>query len=237
MSLKRWASRLISRRKKVPQCLDEIGCAFLFAPTYHTSFATIAPVRRSLAAQGQRTIFNLLGPLLNPARPDVRMVGVFKKEHLKLYHEALVHLGCPIFSVVCGEDAESKKLIGEVTAQGITTISSNLPSLHKRPAHIDRNDRNMSLFSLEINPAEAPVKLETLFVKDAADSAKRLTAILSNEDQGLGRDTLILNAAVASVTHGTVSSLEEGMTRSTEALDSGKALAVLKRWQDFSKKS
>src|SRR5277367_5170366 len=54
----------------VPRCLEEVGCAFLFAPFYHTSFATIAPVRRALGAKGQRTIFNLIAPLLNPARPD-----------------------------------------------------------------------------------------------------------------------------------------------------------------------
>ena len=61
-----------------------------------------------MAAQGQRTIFNLLGPLLNPARPDARLVGVFKAEHVALYKEALEMMKCPKFSVVCGEDRGSR---------------------------------------------------------------------------------------------------------------------------------
>src|SRR5277367_4085888 len=75
--------------EEVPKCLEEVGCAFLFAPAYHTAFATIAPVRRVLAGQGHRTIFNLLGPLLNPARPDARLVGVFKPKHVALYQAVL----------------------------------------------------------------------------------------------------------------------------------------------------
>ena len=72
--------RAVSRKSAAP---------FFSRTAYHTTFATVAPVRRALAEKGQRTIFNLLGPLLNPARPDSRLVGVFKTEHVSLYRTLL----------------------------------------------------------------------------------------------------------------------------------------------------
>lgn len=199
--------------EKIPSCLEEVGCAFLFAPAYHTTFAAIAPVRRTLAAQGKRTIFNLLGPLLNPARPDARLVGVFKPEHVALYQQALELMKCPRFTVACGED--EGQMIGEVSVNGLTLFGSTLS--------LTRLEKRVSGYSLE-----------SLFVTDAADSARRLVAILSGEEQGLGRETLLLNAAVTSWTHGTAASLEEGLAQSREALDSGRAWGRLKKWREFS---
>src|SRR5208282_5036691 len=112
--------------EEVPRCLEEVGCAFLFAPAYHTTFAAVGPVRRALAAEGQRTVFNLLGPLLNPARPDARLVGVFQPKHVELYQQTLELMKCPRFAVVCGEDEESKKMIGEVSANGPTLFGTTL---------------------------------------------------------------------------------------------------------------
>jgi anthranilate phosphoribosyltransferase len=205
---------------QVPRCLEEVGCAFLFAPTYHTTFAVIAPVRRQLAAQGQRTIFNLLGPLLNPARPDARLVGVFKLEHVNLYRQALATMGCPRYLVACGEDSGSGKMIGEVSAQGKTTVAGPL---------------SCDILDLKTE-SSSPEKLETLFVQNAQESAKRLIALLSGEEKGLGLNTLLINAAVAASIHGTASSIEEGHELSKEAIDSGKARALLKRWQEFSQR-
>jgi len=217
--------------EKVTNCLEKVGCVFLFAPAYHPTFAAIASVRRSLAAQGQRTIFNLLGPLLNPARPDARLVGVFKDEHVELYHQALLEMGCPHFTIACGEDESSQKKIGEASANGTTTISSNLlASLvgsHEPP-------RGTSIITIEAQNSSPDQNLESLLVQDAADSAKRLVAILSSEEHGLARETLLFNAAIAAWTHGTASSLEEGLAKSSEALDSGRALERLKLWQKFS---
>lgn len=210
--------------EEVPRCLEEVGCAFLFAPAYHTTFAAIAPVRRALAAEGKRTIFNLLGPLLNPARPDARLVGVFKPEHVALYQKALEIMKCPGFTVVCGEDEESHKMIGEVSAHGMTQFGSSL-----------RQSDGLPLTTLTRTPD--PVlheKLDSLLVRNPDESASRLETIFSGEEQGLDRETLVINAAVASWTQGTASSLEDGINRSEEALDSGKALEVLQRWQKFS---
>ncbi len=209
---------------EVTHCLEEVGCAFLFAPAYHTTFATVAPVRKALAAEGQRTIFNLIAPLLNPARPDTRLVGVFKPEHVALYQSALDHMHCPHFTVACGEDEGSGLKIGEVSAQGRTTFGSTLRLANGAP-----------LAELLQKP-EPPIheKLDSLLVRNADESASRLETILSGEEQELERETLIINAAIASWTHGTAASLEEGVSQATEALDSGRALDQLRRWQKFS---
>jgi anthranilate phosphoribosyltransferase len=208
----------------VPRCLEEVGCAFLFAPAYHTTFAAVAPVRRGLGAEGQRTVFNLLGPLLNPARPDARLVGVFKTQHVELYEKALELMKCPRFAVVCGEDEESHKTIGEVSAHGTTILGGTL-----------RLPGGVHLTSLTRTPDSAQhEKLDSLLVRNPDESASRLETILSGEDQGLDRDTLVINAAIASWMHGTAASLDEGVSQGEEALDSGKALQVLQRWQEFS---
>jgi anthranilate phosphoribosyltransferase len=208
----------------VPRCLDEIGCAFLFAPAYHTTFAAVAPVRRALAAQGQRTVFNLLGPLLNPARPDARLVGVFQREHVALYQEALELMKCPRFTVVCGEDAESGTMIGEVSAQGTNLLGGTLRQTDGSPL--------TTLTRTPLNPVHE--KLVSLTVRNADESASRLETIFSGEEQIIGRETLLINAAVASWTHGTAVSLEEGLAQATDALDSEAALRVLRAWQKFS---
>ena len=210
--------------EEVPRCLEEVGCAFLFAPAYYTTFADIAPVRRALAAQGQRTIFNLLGPLLNPARPDARLVGVFQPGHVALYQKALELMKCPRFTVVCGEDEESHQMIGEVSAHGTSLFGGTL-----------RLPDGPPLTQLTRRPeATSHEKLDSLLVRNPDESASRLETIFSGEDQGLDRETLVINAAVASWTHGTAASLEEGLEQSAEALDSGNALKVLQRWQKFS---
>jgi len=210
--------------EEVPRCLEKVGCAFLFAPAYHTTFAVIAPVRRALAAEGQRTVFNLLGPLLNPARPDARLVGVFKARHVPLYQSALEFMKCPRFSVVCGEDEESHQMIGEASAHGTTLIGTTL----RLPGGVHLTDMKRM--------PEPPIheKLDSLMVRNADESASHLETIFSGEDQGLDRETLLVNAAIASWTHGTARSMEEGMSQSEEALDSGKALKVLQSWQEFS---
>jgi anthranilate phosphoribosyltransferase len=210
--------------EEVARCLEEVGCAFLFAPAYHLTFSAIAPVRRALAAEGQRTIFNLLGPLLNPARPDARLVGVFKPEHVALYQSALERMKCPRFTVACGKDEESRLMLGEVSAQGTNLFGSTLRLPDGKP-----------LTELK-RTIEPPIteKINSLFIRTADESASHLETIFSDEDYGFDRETLIINAAVASWTHGTASSLEEGIGLSEEALDSGKALRVLQRWQAFS---
>jgi len=216
--LEAMAIRIDLEPQEVPRCLEEVGCAFLFAPAYHTTFAVVAPVRQALAAEGQRTVFNLIGPLLNPARPDARLVGVFSRENVTLYRDALALMPCPRFTVVCGQDAESGTMIGEASAQGPNFFGSTLP-----------------LTELTRTPEYEPHEhIDSLLVRNADESASRIERVLSGEDQELARDTVLLNAALASWTQGRAASLEEGLALATEALDSGSALKRLRAWQKFS---
>ncbi len=210
--------------KHVPRCLEEVGCAFLFAPGYHTTFAAVAPVRKALGAEGQRTVFNLLGPLLNPARPDARLVGVFKLEHVALYQHTLEKMHCPRFTVAYGIDSDSGKAIGEVSAQGETLFGSTARNASDSPL-----TNLSSVTSPHINET-----LGSLLVRTPDESASRIESILSGEDHGLARETLLINAAIAGWTHGVAASLVEGLAQAGETLDSGRALAKLRKWQEFS---
>jgi anthranilate phosphoribosyltransferase len=204
--------------EEVVRSLEVVGAAFLYAPAYHTTFAAVAPARKALAAEGQRTVFNLLGPLLNPARPEARLVGVFLPAQVELYRDALARLGCPRFVVACGVDEETGKAIGEVSARGRNLFGGTLPLTEM----------------VASPPEEEREHLDSLLVRNVDESASRLERVFSGEDQGLARDTLLINAAVASWMHGTAGSLDEGRALAEEALDSGAVLAKLRAWQEFS---
>ena len=77
---------------ELASCLGEVGCAFLYAPDFHPAFAGVAGARKILSAQGKRTAFHFLGPLVNPAKPEVRLVGVFREEDMAILAEALERL-------------------------------------------------------------------------------------------------------------------------------------------------
>jgi anthranilate phosphoribosyltransferase len=118
-------------------------------------------------------------------------------------------------------------MIGEVSAHGTSLFGGTL-----------RLPDGAPLTRLTRTP-EPPIheKLDSLLVRTPDESASRLETIFSEEEQGLDRETLLMNAAVASWTHGTAASLEEGLGQGEEALDSGRALGVLKRWQKFSEQA
>jgi len=208
--------------ERMEACLEEVGAAFLFAPAYHTSFSVLAPVRKQLGAEGQRTVFNLLGPLLNPARPDARLVGVFTDENVHLYREALDAMGCANFEVACGQDNPAMNKIGEVSANGETLISGTRNGPDGDPT-----------FVLGVS-TDAADELATLMVSGAEESALRLTALLANEERSLARETLLINAAVAAWAQGSAPTIDEGHARAADALNSGQALEVLRKWQAFS---
>jgi anthranilate phosphoribosyltransferase len=129
---------------------------------------------------------------------------------------------CPRFTVVCGEDGESKKMIGEASAQGVSLFGSTITLADGQP------------LSKLFRESSSHEKLDSLLVRNADESASRLETIFSGEEQALDRETLLINAAVASWTHGSAGSLEKGLEQGAEALDSGKALNQLRKWQKFS---
>lgn len=194
--------------------LDEVGAAFLFAPLYHPAFKIVAPVRHAMAAEGKRTIFNLLGPLLNPCRPASQMTGVFQQSQVSLYGHAMEQLHRERFSVIYGVDADNKP-IGEASISGKTVVYSRGGKTESIPASLD-------------------IPTSFLCVESVEESACRIYAILSGEDTGPAAKLLILNAALAMTTQGMIHSLAEGLATAEQVIRSGKALAVLGRWQAFS---
>lgn len=197
------------------KCMEEINVCFLLAPIYHPAFKAIMPVRQALAAEGQRTIFNLLGPLLNPAQPHAQMLGVFKQEHLPLFSDALTLRGCKRFAVIHGSHHDHTP-IGEVSASGKTLWQG---TLDEKPIHFTDH------------PQTSSQDLDSLKISTPEESATRLLAVLENRENGLLKDLLIRNAGAGIWIQGKTTSLEAGCELATETLESGKALSVLKNWR------
>jgi anthranilate phosphoribosyltransferase len=196
--------------------LEKHGFVFFFAPQYHPAFKAIVPIRQALAARGQTTVFNILGPLLNPARPDYQLSGVFNPTLLDTYVEVFRLLGRKRAWAVHGTLAEGGRL-DEISPNGPTSVCS-----------VDGG----TVTRWEIDPAQ--------FLDEAGDSsmlagggpeenARILTGILSGEDRSIRRTIVVLNAAAALSVCGRSSTMDEGITLANEALASGEALRVLER--------
>lgn len=205
----------------ISRCLKEVGAAFLFAQMYHPAFKAVAPVRKLLAERGQRTMFNLLGPLLNPARPDYQLIGVFDGNAGPKFAEILRKLGRKRAWAIHGT-TETGAGMDEISNLGPTKVWSTAPD--------DPVDSTLSPEDLDIGPAT----LSELTGGDAAENAETLVGILSGSVRGPKRDLVSLNAAAGFVIAGLANDLNAGLARAREALDSGKALEVLRKWQEFS---
>jgi len=207
----------------VRRTMEEIGVAFIFAPRFHPAFKTIAPVRKKLAAEGRRTVFNLLGPLLNPARPRVHLLGVFQEAHLSLFAETLARLNRSEWGslVVYGKD-ENGNPIGEVSPCGSTFLEPD-------------NGSGKTEFQLRQVPVDCRVSsLEGAYVSSAAESAQFIQMALSGEAPKPVEALLLLNAAfVLMLTHiemdGTAA-----VQRCEDVLRSGAALEKLRQWRKLS---
>ncbi len=189
--------------------LEQHGVAFLFAPAFHPAFRAVAPARKALAAQGHATIFNILGPLLNPAQPDHQLVGIFSAELLPRYAEALRTLGRTTAWAVHGEGTD------ELTLTGPTEI------------HALENGtiRHFTLIPEELGLTRcAPADLRG---GERAENARILLNILDNTERGPKRDIVILNTAAALVVSGLAPDLPSALAQAREALDSGRALGKL----------
>jgi anthranilate phosphoribosyltransferase len=192
--------------------LAAAGCCFLFAPLFHPAFKSVAAVRKVLADEGSATIFNLLGPLLNPARPEFQLAGVFDGKLLPLYAEAFKLLGRKCAWAVHG-------------AGGLDEVSTLGPSeIH---ALEDGAIRHFVIQPEELDVA--PARVEDLRGGEAQENARSLEAILLGNDRGPRRDMVVLNAACALVVAGRAHDIPGGMTIAAGALDDGSAHDVLQR--------
>lgn len=200
----------------VEACLREIRIGFLHAQRLHPAMKEAAPVRRTL---GVRTIFNLLGPLTNPARVRRQLLGVSQPDLVEKLARALLALGATRVMVVHG-------------LAGLCDLSLAGPSLLAR---VDGGRVSVEQVNCAIaNVPEAP--LEALFIESPTASAAMIVRILRGE-HGAPRDIVVLNAAAALWVAGVASDWNDGARRATETLDSGQALATLMRWREISQSS
>lgn len=202
------------------RCVEEVGAGFLFAPLYHPAFKAIAPVRKQLAEAGRRSIFNLLGPLLNPAKPDYQLIGVFDPAVGSAFAEIISRLGRKVAWAVHGTTE---------TGAGMDEISNLGPSTVWAANGPDRLKSTIEPSSLGL----APATVTDLEGGDAITNAAILTGILDGSVTGPKRDLVTLNAAAGLVITGIADDLSDGLHLANEAIASGAARAVLERWRNF----
>lgn len=190
--------------------LEELGIAFLFAANHHPALARIAPLRRRI---GRRTIFNLMGPLANPARVQRQLIGIARPDYAPVYAQALSLLGAEAAAVVSGEDA-----LDELSCAG-RSVAANVGAA-ALPATIAPEDAGLSRHPLS-----------DIRGGDAAENAEALKNLLAGE-AGAYRDAVLLNAAAALMIAGRAETLTAGAAQAAEAIDSARAAALLRRWID-----
>jgi anthranilate phosphoribosyltransferase len=196
--------------EQLRECVEKHGLGFVFAPTYHPAFKVIGPVRKALAAQGIPTIFNLLGPLLNPARPPYQLVGVFSPVLLPKYAEALAVLGRAHAWAVHGSGMDELSLTG--------------PSVVQEVANGLVRERTVDPATLGLPTCS----LAELKGGNCQENAAILTAILDGTDTGPKRDLVLLNAAAGFVITGLSPDLASGLTRAREQIESGRTIEKLR---------
>jgi anthranilate phosphoribosyltransferase len=192
------------------RALREHGFAFFFAPNFHPAFKNIAPARKLCATNGQRTIFNILGPLLNPARPSAMLVGVPRPEFCEPMARALQSLGVRRGMVVCGM-ADGKHL-DELSTLGANTVAEFY------------QERGLAVSTLP--PENFPLQPATLADLRGGDkivNAEIIRRILRGDERGPKRDAVLLNAGAALFVAGKTKTLAEGWDLVATTIDGGKA--------------
>jgi anthranilate phosphoribosyltransferase len=201
-------------------CLRETGFMFLFAPLYHPAMKAVGPLRRSL---GFRTIFNLCGPLTNPAGARAQVIGVLAPSKVLLVGRTLAALGAKRAFVVHGTDG-----IDELTTTGESVV-----------ARIEESESGEStLKAARVTPEMAGLpraKLDDFTGGDVATNASLLYDVLT-AIPGARRDIVLLNAASALVAAGLAGDLKQGVAMGAEAIDSGQAAATLEKLRRFGAK-
>ena len=205
------------------ECVLENGAGFLFAPLYHPAFKAVVPVRKALAEEGIRTVFNLIGPLLNPVRPDYQLVGVFDSAFTFPFADILGRLGRKKAWSVHGKGQEGEGL-DELSLCGKTKVS-------------EWNGKSVN--ESEITPEEIgldPCAISELKGGDPKENASILTSILDGTDRGPKRDIVALNAAAGFVICGSASNMTDGFEMALEVIKDGRALSKLNALREFSAK-
>ena len=214
------------------ESLRETGFMFLYAPALHPSLKRVQPIRRAL---GFRTIFNLAGPLTNPAGAPAQVMGVFAANRVRLVADTMAQLGIRHAFVVHGSDG-----LDELTITGPSHAAEVLDTAH-RAQGTGRSDQSsdIDVRLFEITPEDAQLPRAPLSELAAAESPAANAAILERifaGERGAKRDIVLLNAAAALVTGRIAADLREGVGRAAEAIDSGTVLATLNRLRTYAEK-
>jgi anthranilate phosphoribosyltransferase len=198
--------------ERIAACLEQVGIAFLFAPAMHTAMKHVQTARRELRL---RTVFNLLGPLTNPARANCQVVGVYAVELVEKLAEALSMLGLHRALVVHGLDG-----LDEITISGPTRIGEV---------------RNGQVHTYEVTPEEFGLQrapLDDISGGDAQFNAKLIQEILQR-NKSARRDVVLLNAAAALVAAARAGHLRDALPLAVQSIDSGAAAAKLQALRTF----
>ncbi|MES2957175.1 MAG: anthranilate phosphoribosyltransferase [Pseudomonadota bacterium] len=198
----------------IARCIDEVGIGFMFAPNHHPAMKNVAPVRREL---GVRTIFNILGPLTNPADAPNILMGVFHPDLVGIQVRALQRLGAEHAVVVYGRDGMDEVSLGAATMVG--------------------EFKDGAITEYEIHPEDFGLTMASsraLKVETPAQSLALLRSVLDN-DPGPARDIVMLNAGVALYAANVAKTMIDGVALAREALASGKALAKMSQFVDVTR--
>ena len=193
---------------EVGTCIEEIGFGFMFAPKHHRAMAHVMPVRKELAV---RTIFNFLGPLTNPAGAAAHLLGVSDRSYQEIIADALLQLGCRHALVVSADDG-----IDELSIASRTRIIE-VAEGGTEEWFVEAGDFGLSQAPLESIPGGEP-----------AENAAIVRRVLEGEG-GPQRDVSLLNAGAAIYVAGGAKDVGEGISKATQAVDSGAAFDVLDR--------
>ncbi len=192
--------------EQVAQCIAETRIGFMFAPMHHPAMKMVAPVRREM---GVRTLFNILGPLTNPARASNILMGVFHPDLVGIQVRVLQELGAKRALVVWGRDGMDEISLGAATLVGEL--------------------RDGVVREYEIHPEDYGIAMaasRNLRVNDASESKAMLLSALDNTP-GVARDVVVLNAGAALYAAGVVDSIDRGLDRARDTIASGAAIAKL----------
>ncbi len=197
-------------------CLETTGVTFFFAQHYHPAFKIIGPVRRKLAERKQRTVFNILGPLINPARPTHQLVGVYDRLLVGKFAEVLRLLEVKHALVVHGDGLD------ELSTMGVNSMAELWGG------RIERTERDFRV--PHTSWRGVVVKVGELFGGDALTNAQIVRDILSGQDRGARRDIVLLNAAAALVVAEKAMDFVAGWNMAVELVDSGAAQEKLEQF-------
>ena len=191
---------------QIARCIDEVGVGFMFAPNHHPAMKNVAPIRKEL---GVKTIFNILGPLTNPAGAPNILMGVFHADLVGIQVRALQRLGAQHALVVFGKDG-----MDEITL-GASTLVGEL--------------KHGVISEYEIHPEDFGLQMASnrMLKVDTAEQSKTMLLAVLDGAHGPAKETVVLNAGAALYVAGRVDSIAQGIVKARQAIDSGAAKAKL----------